>query len=240
MNITDAARQKVQLHEMVLGGVAGDAPDASLIVLHGLGTLGRDFVPMLQQIDVSGLGTVRCLLPNAPQRTISLNGQSMAAWYDAQPVDPRRQTPQPSDENGLRASQRIVQALIDREEARGVPSERIVLMGFSQGAVLALHTGLRAPQRLGGMAALSGYLPLSVRVVQEEARQANQRTPVFMAHGEHDEVVDIGRARAARTTLQAMGHVVHWSSHDMGHEVCEAEVQDLCAWLRRCLSGMTV
>ena len=237
MNAPDRLRQTVQLQEFVTGSDPAATPCASLIVLHGLGTEGGDFIPLLRALDLRGLGPVHCVCPNAPLRTISINGAEMHAWYDARPPEETRlHAPQPADESGLRASQRIVQALIDREVARGMPSERIVLMGFSQGAVLALHAGLRAPQRLGGLVALSGYLPLSARVLQAEASAFNQRLPLFLAHGEQDEVITIDRARAARTALQAIGHLVDWHLYPMGHEVSDAELADLGAWLTGVLS----
>lgn len=236
MNAPDRLRQTVQLQEFVTGPDPAATPCASLIVLHGLGTNGGDFIPPLRGMDLRGVGPVHCVFPNAPMRAISINGAEMHAWYDALPPEGRLHASQPADESGLRASQRIVQALIDREVARGVPSERIVLMGFSQGAVLALHAGLRAPQRLGGLAALSGYLPLSTRVLQAEASAFNQRLPLFLAHGEQDEVITIDRARAARTALQTMGHLVDWHRYPMGHEVSDAELVDLAAWLTGVLS----
>jgi phospholipase/carboxylesterase len=117
-----------------------------------------------------------------------------------------------------------------------MPSERIVLMGFSQGAVLALQTGLRAHQRLAGIVALSGYLPLGARTLQTESHPANQRLPIFLAHGEQDAVVLIDRARAARTVLQVMGHLVEWHSYPMGHEVSDTELAEVGAWLTGVLS----
>lgn len=236
MNAPDLLRQSVELQEFVTGRDPSATPVASFIVLHGLGTDGGDFIPLLRDMDLSAVGPVRCVFPNAPLRSISLNGTDMHAWYDAAPVETRRHASQPADEAGLRDSQRLVQALIEREEGLGMPSERIVLMGFSQGAVLALQTGLRAPQRLAAVVALSGYLPLNARTLQMESNIANQRLPIFLGHGEHDEVVGLDRARAARTVLQVMGHLVDWHLYDMGHEVSDAELADIGAWLTGVLS----
>jgi len=236
MNALLTPRKTVQLHEFTTGLRTDLEPVCSLIVLHGLGSDASRLAAWVRQLDLDLPGPARCLLPHAPVRTISLNGTDMQAWYDARPPEPRLQTPQPSDEAGLRASQCIVQALIDREVARGMPSERIALVGFSQGAVLALHTALRAPQTLAGVAVLSGYLPLTTRIINAEASLANQRLPVFLAHGENDEVVGMDRGRAARTALQAMGRPVDWHRYPMGHEWCDAERLDLQAWLRRCLA----
>src|SRR5690606_38543976 len=149
----------------ILEGVSGAAdaqPVASLIVLHGLGADGNDFVPVAQMLDLSTVGPVRFVFPSAPVRPVTLNGgHPMRAWYDIHPPGPNPAAPRPEDDAGLRASQQQVQALIDREVARGVPAHRIVLMGFSQGCAMTLLTGLRAPQRLAGLIALSGYLPLA-------------------------------------------------------------------------------
>lgn len=236
MNAPDLLRQTIQLQEFVTGRAPSATPVASLIVLHGLGNEGRDFAPLLRHIDLSAVGPVRCVLPDAPMRTMSLNGTDMHAWYDAAPPVASRHASQPTDEGGLRASQRIVQALIEREEGRGMAPERIVLMGFSQGAVLALQTALRAPQRLAAVVALSGYLPLNARALQMESNIANQRLPIFLGHGEHDEVISIDRARVARTVLQVMGHLVDWHLYDMGHEISDAELADIGAWLTGVLS----
>ncbi|MDP2405160.1 MAG: alpha/beta fold hydrolase [Hydrogenophaga sp.] len=226
----------IALQEFVTGRDPAATPVASLIVLHGLGTTGVDFMPLLRSMDLAAVGPVRCVFPDAPWRTMSLNGTDMHAWYDAAPPETRRHASLPLDETGLRESQAMVQALIEQEQAQGMPSERIVLMGFSQGAVLALHTGLRAPQRLAAIVALSGYLPLGARTLQTESNAANQRLPIFLAHGEQDEVVVIDRARAARTVLQVMGHLVEWHNYPMGHEVSDTELTDVSAWLTGVLS----
>jgi phospholipase/carboxylesterase len=233
MNAPDVPRQKVQLQEFVTGPDPAAEPRASLIVLHGLGQKGSDFASLLRRMDLSALGPVRCVLPNAPMRSVRVEDaeREMHAWYDALAPVGHLNAPLPADEAGLRASERIVQALIDREEGLGILPERIVLMGFSQGAVLALQAGLRAPRRLGAVVALSGYLPLGARTLQAESSAANMRLPIFLAHGSQDEVIGIDRARAARTSLQAMGHPVEWRSYPMGHEVDDAELVDLAVWL---------
>jgi len=237
MNAPDLLlQQNLEPQTFVTGRDPAATPVASVIVLHGLGTTGGDFIPLLRSMNFAAVGPMRCVFPDAPMRTVSFNGTDMPAWYDAAPSDAPRHAPLPVDEAGLRASQSLVQALIDREEAQGMPSERIVLMGFSQGAVLALHTGLRAPQRLAAIVALSGYLPLGARTLQTESNAINQRLPIFLAHGGHDEVVPIDRARAARTVLQVMGHLVDWHLYDMGHEVSDTELADIGAWLTGVLS----
>ncbi len=223
----------------ILEGVSGGpdaAPVASLIVLHGLGADGNDFVPVAQALDLSAIGPVRFVFPSAPVRPVTINGgHEMRAWYDIFPPGTAPALARREDEPGLRASMQQVQGLIDRETARGVPAGRIVLMGFSQGCAMTLLTGLRAPQRLAGLAALSGYLPLAGTLAAERSA-ANADVPVFMAHGEDDDIVAPERGEAARDALQALGHAVDWHTYPMGHSVCPEEVADLNRWLLRVLA----
>ena len=206
-------------------------PNASIIVLHGLGTDGRDFAPLVSELDLSAAGPVRFVFPDAPLREVSVGGEGpMHAWYDPRPVAAVTGAPTTQDEDGLRASREVVQALIDRESARGVPPGHVVLLGFSQGAVMTLMAGLRAPQRLAGLVVLSGYLPLPT-ATEAEATAANQDVPIFMAHGEQDLVVAPERATAAHTALNRMGYDVSWHTYAMGHEVCPQEIRDLNGWL---------
>lgn len=225
---------ELELIEGVSGGPDAQ-PVASLIVLHGLGADGNDFVPVAQALDLSAIGPMRFVFPSAPVRPVTINGgYPMRAWYDifppgADPVGPRRE-----DEAGLRASMAQVQGLIDREVARGVPASRVVLMGFSQGCAMTLLAGLRAPERLAGLVALSGYLPLPETTAAERS-PASASVPIFMGHGSQDEVVVPARGEAARDALQALGHAVDWHSYPMGHSVCPEEVDDLNRWLLRVL-----
>jgi phospholipase/carboxylesterase len=204
---------------------------ASLIVLHGLGADGNDFVPVAQMLDLTKVGPVRFVFPSAPVRPVTLNGgYAMRAWYDIFPPSSHAAQPRQEDEPGLRASMAQVQALIDREIAMGVPASRIVLMGFSQGCAMTLLAGLRAPQRLAGLVALSGYLPLPATTAAERS-EANAGLPVFMGHGEDDEIVALERGEAARDALLALGHPVEWHTYPMGHSVCPEEVGELNRWL---------
>jgi phospholipase/carboxylesterase len=226
---------ELQILEGVSGGPDAE-PVASLIVLHGLGADGNDFVPIAQAFDLSAIGPMRFVFPSAPVRPVTLNGgYAMRAWYDIHPPSADPTVPRPEDEAGLRTSMRQVQALIEREVARGVPAHRIVLMGFSQGCAMTLLTGLRAPQRLGGLVALSGYLPLPDTTAAERSA-ANAGLPVFMAHGEDDEMVVPERGEAARDALQALGYAIDWHSYPMGHSVCPEEVADINRWLLRVLA----
>ncbi len=223
----------------ILEGVSGGpdaSPVASVIVLHGLGADGNDFVPVAQALDLAAIGAVRFVFPSAPVRPVTINGgYAMRAWYDIYPPSANPAVPRREDEAGLRASMLQVQGLIEREIARGVPAQRIVLMGFSQGCAMTLLTGLRAPNRLAGLAALSGYLPLPQSTAAERSA-ANADVPVFMAHGEDDDIVVPERGEAARNVLQALGHAVDWRTYPMGHSVCPEEVADLNRWLLRVLA----
>lgn len=205
----------------------GPNPTASIIILHGLGADGSDFVPFCSELTLEEIGPVRFVLPSAPVRRVSLNnGYPMQAWYDILPTNgPRRE-----DEASLREAHVQVMWLIEREIERGVPSERIVLMGFSQGCAMTLMTGLRCPHKLAGLVAMSGYLPLA-GTTEAERHPANQHTPIFMAHGSEDDVVSITRGAAARDALTALGHDVSWHSYPMEHSLCMAEVDDIHGWV---------
>ena len=202
------------------------APSASIIVLHGLGADGTDFLPLADEVELPC--AVRWVLPRAPIRPVTINGgHAMRAWYDIVGTDLARR----EDEDGVRASVAAVHALIAREVTRGVPSERIVLAGFSQGCAITLAAGLRCTLRLAGLAGLSGYLPLADRAAAER-HAANADAPVFLAHGRRDAVVPLARGLAARDALVGLGMRVAWHEYPMEHSVCVDEVQALGAWLR--------
>lgn len=212
------------------------AARASLIVLHGLGADGADFIPVCDALGLDDLGPVRCILPRAPVRPVTINGgYRMRAWYDILggeiDADGGRRN---EDEAGLRQSMAEVHALVDRERERGVPTQRIVLAGFSQGCAMTLLGGLRYPGRLAGLAGLSGYLPLAARTA-DEWQAANRQVPIFLAHGTQDDVVAPARGRAGRDALRALGGEVQWHEYPMGHELCLEEVQAMSAWLRQVL-----
>jgi phospholipase/carboxylesterase len=205
----------------------GAEPQATIIVLHGLGADGNDFVPVVQALDLAAVGPVRFLLPHAPVIPVTINnGYRMRAWYDILGMDLVRR----EDEAGLRRSRDDIEALLARERDRGVPAGRTVLAGFSQGSAMALLTGLRHGQRLAGIAGLSGYLPLAQHTAAERS-DANALTPVFLGHGRQDEVVAIERGRASRDLLQEQGYQVDWHEYAMGHSVSLEEIGDLNRWL---------
>ena len=209
----------------------GPNPTASVIWLHGLGASGDDFVPIVRELDLSGLPAIRFIFPHAPTMPVTVNnGYVMRAWYDIVGANLSRR----EDEKGLRASQTMVEALIAQEKARGVPAERIVLAGFSQGCAMTLQTGLRHPEKLAGLMCLSGYVPLHTTIAAER-HAANQDTPIFLAHGRGDQVIPIIRAEQSRDLLQSLGYRVEWHEYLMPHSVCQEEVEDIGAWLRRVL-----
>lgn len=208
----------------------GPQPRASIIVLHGLGADGNDFVPIAHELNLSATGDVRFVFPHAPQRPVTINGgYVMRAWYDI--AGPG----QPEDEAGLRASQALVEELIAREVGRGVMASRIVLMGFSQGCAMTLLSGLRHGARLAGLVALSGYLPLADKTAAERS-PANADVPIFMAHGRADPMIPLARATASRDALRTLGYAVDWHEYPMAHAVCPQEIGDLNRWLQRVLA----
>jgi phospholipase/carboxylesterase len=210
---------------------SADAPGASLIVLHGLGADGHDFVPVAQELDLSAVGGARFVFPHAPMRPVTMNGgYMMRAWYDIAGTPQARR----EDEAGLRDSQALVESLIRQEQERGVPASRIVLMGFSQGCAMALLTGLRHGERLAGLVGLSGYLPLAASTAAERSA-ANAGVPIFLAHGREDPMIGIDRALASRDALLALDYPVEWHDYAMPHSVCMDEINDLNRWLLRVL-----
>jgi phospholipase/carboxylesterase len=210
----------------------GPDPRASMIILHGLGASGDDFVPVCEQMDLRAVGDVRYVLPHAPMRPVTINnGFVMPAWYDIVALaGPARE-----DEAGLRASQAIVESVIAREVQRGVASARIVVGGFSQGCAMALLTGLRHRDKLAGIVGLSGYLPLADTLAAERSA-VNQETPIFLAHGRFDPMIALSRASASRDALVALGYPVQWHEYPMEHSVCLPEIEDLQRFLLQTLA----
>jgi phospholipase/carboxylesterase len=209
----------------------GPAPKTSIIVMHGLGADGNDFVPFAQELDLHAVGPVRWVFPHAPVMPVTINGgYRMRAWYDILSGElVRRQ-----DEKTLRQSQGLIEEIIAREKERGTPASRIVLAGFSQGCAMALLTGLRHRERLAGIVGMSGYLPLA-ETTQAERSDANQLTPIFLAHGTTDPVVPLAMGQMSRDALRALGYDVEWHEYPMPHSVCMEEVRDLHAWLLKAL-----
>jgi len=209
----------------------GANPTAAVIWLHGLGADGHDFEPIVPELVRPGERALRFVFPHAPIRPVTLNnGFAMRAWYDIVSLERRG----PEDEAGIRASQATVEALIRRENARGIPAARIVLAGFSQGGSLALFAGLRYGEKLAGMLGLSCYLLLAGRLAAERAVE-NQSTPIFLAHGLQDPIVASALGEQARASLETAGYPVEWHTYTMPHSLCPQEVADIALWLRRVL-----
>lgn len=206
-------------------------PTAAVIWLHGLGADGNDFANLVPELDLSGCPPIRFVFPHAPTLPVTINGgYVMPAWYDIRGADlVSRQ-----DAEGIQKSAQAIAALIDNEIARGIAPEAIVLAGFSQGCAMALHTGLRFPQRLAGIMALSGYLPLA-ETLTAERHLANAATPIFMAHGSQDPVVIPARGEASRDLLTGLGYAVQWHTYPMPHSLHPREVTDISAFLKSML-----
>ena len=207
-----------------------------VIWLHGLGADGHDFEAVVPMLDLQGQAAqpyaLRFVFPNAPVRAVTINGGAeMRAWYD---IDPRQGML--SGTGDIDASATQIEALIAHELARGIPSERIVLAGFSQGGVIAMHTALRHPEPLAGVMALSTYLHDHEHVA-ERLSFANVDLPILMCHGRFDPMIPITRAITARETLLALNYKVEWHEYEMGHQVCQTELDDISAWLRARFAG---
>ncbi len=213
--------------------VTGPEPNWAVIWLHGLGADGRDFLPIVEELALAP-HQVRFVFPHAPVRPVTLNGGlPMRAWFDV--VSLQRDSGE--DLAGIKASAAAVNALITREAARGIPAERVVLGGFSQGGAIALYCGTRQPVPLAGIVGLSTYLP-GARQLAAELVPANLKVPVFMAHGEQDPVVAAGWGELSRDALAAAGFSISWHSYVMPHTVCEQEIADLGGWLRDVLGRL--
>ena len=210
----------------------GPQPVAAILVMHGLGADGNDFVPIARELDLAEVGPVRFVFPHAPVIPVTINnGYRMRAWYDILGLGGGSR----EDEAGLRRSMAEIEDLLQREKERGMPADRIVLAGFSQGCAMALMTGVRHKARLAGIAGMSGYLPLAQTTAAERS-DANAPTPIFMGHGQHDDVVDIARGEASRDALRAWGYEVEWHDYPMPHSVCMEEIADLGRWLVKVLA----
>jgi phospholipase/carboxylesterase len=207
----------------------GPNPTFTIIWMHGLGADGHDFEPLVPELVEDGMPVLRFVFPHAPVRPVTINnGYEMRAWYDIIGIDRRSA----EDFDGIKASADAVAQLIKAEHQRGVPAERIAIAGFSQGGAMALHIGTRYPEKLAGVIALSSYLP-QARELATARSPANQATPIFMAHGYQDPVVPYPLGDESRQLLQAAGYSVEWHAYPMPHSLCEPEVADIRAWLKR-------
>lgn len=200
-----------------------------MIWLHGLGADGNDFVPIVEQFDLLDKYNVRFVFPHAPIRPVTVNnGLRMRAWYDIVGLDLSKN----EDLHGIQASARQLELLIEREEELGIPSPRIILAGFSQGGAIALYGGLRFQRPLGGIIVLSSYLPLP-RSLNQERHAANQKTPIFMAHGLFDPIVPLMLGQMTREQLESAQYSVDWHSYSMPHSVIPEEIRDIGNFLQK-------
>lgn len=206
-------------------------PSAAVIWLHGLGADGNDFVPIVPELQLTGCPGIRFVFPSAPSMPVTVNGgYVMPAWYDII----GRNLMDREDTDGILRSATAITELIKREFTRGIAYDNIVLAGFSQGCAMALHIGLRFPHKLAGIIALSGYLPLAM-TLHLEKHSANSKTPIFMAHGEFDQVVIPERAQASCAVLEKLGYEVNWNEYPMEHSVNREELMDISRFLQRVL-----
>ncbi|HEY2395484.1 MAG TPA: carboxylesterase [Rudaea sp.] len=202
-------------------------PRHAVIWLHGLGADGHDFEPIVPELVDRAWPALRFVFPNAPVRPITINGgMAMRAWYDISGLE----IAQKQDEAGIRDSIRLLGELIEREVARGAAADNILLAGFSQGGAIVLSGGLRYPARLGGIIALSTYLPLAEKT-DAEAAAANHDLPIFMAHGMLDPTIAHALGEMSRDYLAHRGYRVDWHAYPMAHQVCAEEIADLKRWL---------
>jgi len=208
-------------------------PVASVVLLHGLGADGRDFVPIVPELALPESIPVRFVFPHAPMRPVTISGgYVMRAWYDITAFTPEGR----ADANGLTAALRQVTRYIEQEQQRGIATERVVLAGFSQGGATALHVALRHPARLAGVLAMSCYLPFPAKLASEKSA-ANADLPILMCHGSRDPVVHVGMGLEARDELKAQGYPVEWHEYPIQHEVNANEIADISRWLQRRLAN---
>lgn len=211
-----------------------EQPTHAVIWLHGLGADGHDFEPVVEAFNVDRFPPTRFVFPHAPMRPVTINGgYVMRAWYDIVSLDfsARREDPA-----GVLESAAQLEALIERENARGIPDERIVLAGFSQGGAIALHTALRHPRRLAGILALSTYVPLADSLAGE-AHEANRTTPIFMAHGHGDTVIPYDFAERSGRLLAELGYPIDWHPYFTEHSIAMEELRDIESWLAMVLTA---
>ncbi len=205
------------------------SPQWSVIWLHGLGADGHDFAPIVPELVRPHWPALRFVFPHAPVRAITINnGVRMRGWYDITSFDFADR----ADRQGVLESVAQVEALIEREQARGIPPERILLAGFSQGGAITLAAGLRRQVPLAGLIGLSTYLPDAVHAADQLVAGA-QRQPLFMAHGQGDPVIPIVHAQQSAQALQALGFAVEWHAYPMAHQVCAEEIDALAAWMEQ-------
>jgi len=210
---------------------ASSVPTASVIWFHGLGADGSDFVPLVPELRLPDAEAPRFIFPHAPVRAVTINaGMRMRAWYDILELSASAA----EDAAGIAESAALAQRYVQGEREAGIAAGRIVLAGFSQGGAIALHAGLRHAERLAGILALSTYLPLRERL--QDLAAANRDVPILMCHGREDPVLPFALAELSCGLLRKLGYSVELKAYPMQHQVCQAEIGDIAAWLRRVLA----
>lgn len=218
--------------EKTIGPSLGTEANTSVIWLHGLGADGNDFVPILNLLNISESRSIRFIFPHAPQRPVTLNnGMAMPAWFDIYSLEENAQ----QDEAGIFSAMREIEVLIENEMRRGIPLERIFIAGFSQGGAVALHLLLHGSHQIGGIIALSTYLPLHTLIEKANIARIPQ-IPIFLAHGVGDEVLPLHYAQLSHDRLLQHGANIDFYEYSMGHQVNNQELNDLCLWLEKQLS----
>ncbi len=208
---------------------------ACVIWLHGLGADGNDFSGIVEQLQLPQHTGIRFIFPHAPVRPVTLNnGFAMRAWYDIYSLGESFR----EDRAGIETSEQAIRLLIQQQQEAGIPSTRIIVAGFSQGGAMALHTGLRFPQPLAGIMGLSTYLPL-YKHLADESRPENKHTPIFLAHGELDQVILVQFAQKTCQYIMQLGYKVEWNAYPIGHQVCLPEITDISRWLQTVLNFPT-
>lgn len=211
--------------------VTAPNPTVAVIWMHGLGADGNDFVPIVKELNLESCPAIRFVFPHAPMLEVTINGgRMMPAWYDISASEFGRD----DDEKSVRDSQVDINALIEREKERGITADRILIGGFSQGCAMTFQTGLRYPEKLGGLLCLSGYLPLEDSF-EAERSEANKNIPIYYGHGREDQVIPITRAQQTLALLQKQGYNVEWHEYDMPHSVCMEEIDDISNFLKSVL-----
>lgn len=206
-------------------------PEACVIWLHGLGATADDFISLIPQLNLPENHAIRFVFPQAPTQPVTINnGEAMPSWFDILGLGLKSE----QDESGIRDAEALLTSLIDAQIDDGIASDKIVLIGYSQGGALALHTGLRFQQKLAGIVALSSYLPIA-DFLEDENSAINYGLPVFVAHGKKDAVLPIEAAEITCRYLRDLDYVVEERVYPMGHEVCLAEINDLSVWLMNVL-----
>ncbi len=210
-----------------------DSPATACVIwMHGLGADGNDFVPIVPELNLPTGHGVRFVFPNAPTMPVTINGgYVMRAWYDIVSAELDKR----ADESGVRRSQALIEELIADQRSKGIAADRILLAGFSQGGVIALQTGLRHPEKLAGIMALSTYLACADSL-GVEASAANRKIPLLMVHGSMDPVISVALAKLSKARLETHGYKVEWHEYGMPHSVCAEEIDDIAAFLKRVLA----